>query len=564
MPDRWGRPTFNDGFNVMRGAMAIQTMGQRQKIFNDRDTADKYFGMKLKGEEVPQGEDYNARADLAADEMVNRKWQSGQIKRIADTEEKLATMTDEDALKFQPTNYAEHIVASHRIKMIGSNEQNRQAIDDLNKKKAMEAYQYSTAAFNEARDKYAKGDFKGASDELVKIGMITNNPFKVKPSEDGKTVELYFTKDGVDQPGQKLPIDQAMQVAQEHLVGEDFFKAHLQNREARKSLNEKSLLNPILFEKGKERLRAVRELDLNTNQVRWSVYDKNGDLHGGKPIQDLGALYKEGWEPYNAKTVDAALKREKLVTGIEKDRAQTAKAVADTEGSGAPKKWSKEWWPQTPSEKEGGDTPITEARAIVAKAYDTSNKQTKKLLSGQILPEYKRWVDQNKDQMVQGEDGQERPLNSQDLQNAFDHISYNIIQKATAKPKAKAVAGPELKASHETNTRTKVESREPQTKQGKSGMVEPGNIDLENRPVVKNQDGSKSTELSFSIGTDKGEVLLPQIINGKKVSKQEAIDHYKNTGEHLGIFKDAKTATKYAESLHNRREKETFYKINSR
>jgi hypothetical protein len=83
-------------------------------------------------------------------------------------------------------------------------------------------------------------------------------------------------------------------------------------------------------------------------------------------------------------------------------------------------------------------------------------------------------------------------------------------------------------------------------------LLVPGNIDITNRPVLRNADGSVSTEVSMSIGTDRGEVLIPQIINGQKVSPQEAIDHFRRSGEHLGIFNGVDAANKFAEALHNR------------
>lgn len=87
-----------------------------------------------------------------------------------------------------------------------------------------------------------------------------------------------------------------------------------------------------------------------------------------------------------------------------------------------------------------------------------------------------------------------------------------------------------------------------------SGLIQPGNLDLNARKVYYGGNGDYRTENSMSIGTDRGEALIPTVVNGKQLEDQAAIDHYLRTGENLGYFNSPQSADTYAENLHLRQE----------
>lgn len=89
-----------------------------------------------------------------------------------------------------------------------------------------------------------------------------------------------------------------------------------------------------------------------------------------------------------------------------------------------------------------------------------------------------------------------------------------------------------------------------------------GNIDLNNRPIYQNEDGSISTvrSMSFWDNDEQKEILVPTIAfdkDGKAISltDDEAVDRYYETGEYLGKFDDWREADKYAERLHEEQDK---------
>ena len=100
--------------------------------------------------------------------------------------------------------------------------------------------------------------------------------------------------------------------------------------------------------------------------------------------------------------------------------------------------------------------------------------------------------------------------------------------------------------------------------QGKSlldsfGRYGRGNIDLYNRPVYRNADGSVSTVDSISFNIDGQEILLPSVwmrggVPYHSQDSNEIIQHYQQTGEYLGKFSTPEAANAYSDLLHSAQE----------
>jgi hypothetical protein len=84
------------------------------------------------------------------------------------------------------------------------------------------------------------------------------------------------------------------------------------------------------------------------------------------------------------------------------------------------------------------------------------------------------------------------------------------------------------------------------------GMVEPGNIDIYHRPVVRSADG-KSFSTVRTIGVNFGgrEYVIPTVSDdGRIMSNDEAIKEFKRTGKHFGVFDSQANAEAFATQLH--------------
>ena len=89
------------------------------------------------------------------------------------------------------------------------------------------------------------------------------------------------------------------------------------------------------------------------------------------------------------------------------------------------------------------------------------------------------------------------------------------------------------------------------------GRYGKGNVDLYNRPILKNADGTISTVDSVTFQFDDKFIVLPTIVrdaNGNPVrleNDEDIVAHYVKTGEYLGEFDTQEEADAYAVKLHS-------------
>ncbi len=110
-------------------------------------------------------------------------------------------------------------------------------------------------------------------------------------------------------------------------------------------------------------------------------------------------------------------------------------------------------------------------------------------------------------------------------------------------------------------------------------LIRQGNLDLRKRPVVhfgkgmteanstpaarrqwspdQFPPGSVGTEFSVTVSLDDNLYIIPTIFDGKLHSSEEALEHFKRTRQHMGIFRSTddgiRESSAYAEQLHRRK-----------
>lgn len=142
-----------------------------------------------------------------------------------------------------------------------------------------------------------------------------------------------------------------------------------------------------------------------------------------------------------------------------------------------------------------------------------------------------------------------RPLHTQAVKQAFNQARMKLLESVDAGMKDVSQGINSVSLEDATNHHDKM-ALQTKTKTP-SGLIQPGNIDLSDRPQIKRPDGSTIQVPTMSVDVDGKHYILPkEAENGQTLTDTEALDLFRASGQHLGVFKSKKDADKFAQNLH--------------
>lgn len=145
------------------------------------------------------------------------------------------------------------------------------------------------------------------------------------------------------------------------------------------------------------------------------------------------------------------------------------------------------------------------------------------------------------------------------LRNLVDESkkgSFEVLSEKIAQEKADSKRLGEIEQAISEDQNRRIQNSDNVAMRATDGVAIPGNIDMNTRPQVKNDDGSISTVRSIGVEFDGLNYVIPTVSDdGKILTDKQAIDLFKKTKKHLGAFKTEEEATAFAKSLHDSEEK---------
>jgi len=247
-------------------------------------------------------------------------------------------------------------------------------------------------------------------------------------------------------------------------------------------------------------------------------------------------------EKFQATLAELAALKQVGVLDPETEKRATEKATADFDKAQSERVAAAD--AATVAIAEGAE----KARAQAKADYDRDVAAFKQMLDGKAIAQT---------QFDQLEIQREQKL-QQDLaliylqEQSRKQIEQDKFNADLATGRAKVLAEAQLQYDQDVASFKEAQLRKASPPPSSNALI-PGNIDLYNRPIAKNDDGSISTVRSITVEVGDGKfLLLPTVSDdGRVLSNVDAIKQYQKSGKHLGLFSSEEQADAYGESLHD-------------
>jgi hypothetical protein len=313
MPDRWGRPEFNDFMKITDMAGNIQAIQGRRRDNAQRQTFEGLNTGAITPETVgPTVEDQAALQFYRGRQKSERNHQAGvRTEETSKQEHARKAAVDKYAKQFAqmdvadldrvdfsqygndalPARMAFGQVLTRRRKT-GSE---RGMIMENRAKMGMGAWKDFSGKRAAAQQYYNGGDSDSAAVVLVDTVNSANNAYRAQDNGDG-TINVYTIKEGQRQEGKDMMVEDVLQLVNQ--IGKrDFAQHYSASVQDALNRNEAASMQPLVFKKGEEKIDVIPKADPFSNAVTFDVFKDGRVMVGadGNPVMSIQDLAKMGF-----------------------------------------------------------------------------------------------------------------------------------------------------------------------------------------------------------------------------------------------------------------------------
>jgi len=352
MPDKWGRPTIDDGLDMALKSMSLKNSMQKNEEYGikkqdredyntamqanaDIDAVTSNGGeapsMKKQYEGVlntPQGikasKDYtdfqSSKIDLKNKQQVQQN--AADLREIDEIgaqmfqnsqsgNELLAGIDNWKNLSALKRTQAQAQYAKYKLGDV----ETQNAVGEQRAKAAKVYVKNITDGVAAARNMYSQGNIDGANKAIVNVTKQNNSQYYADINPDNpRKLDVYFDNPYDNEPPKLMQTSDTNEALKylENITEEQHAKEFFNTQQLAIEFNTKNALNPTVWKNGKNQIDVVKQINPETHAQEFHVYSGNEHQVFGS-IDKIRESYK-GFKPEN-------LEREKKVADVSKAEA---------------------------------------------------------------------------------------------------------------------------------------------------------------------------------------------------------------------------------------------------